>query len=255
MTISHSLLHKNFLLIALIIFLAIGCLLPFVEQKLPEGKKNVKRLFFANYGWHSALVMKRADIQAAILPEIRDFPDAEYLEFGWGDRAYYQAADPGFFLALKAAFFSGGSVLHVVGFKGPVAGVFSNTEMIELGASEEAFQQLVKYISQSFSRTPETSPAEVRPGLHANSRFYPATGRFHLFRTCNTWVASALHAAGFPVSPASAVTAGSLSRQVREIGGLSRLRGSHGNRAPNIGSPAGIRQPSVTFSQCCPRLN
>jgi hypothetical protein len=28
----------------------------------------------------------------AILPEVVDFPDADYLEFGWGDRDYYRGS-------------------------------------------------------------------------------------------------------------------------------------------------------------------
>ena len=222
MEVAHPLAHKHFLWIVLVTWLALGCTAPFVEPEFSQLGENAKRWFFVNYGWHSALVIKKVDISAAVLPEIDDFPHAEYLEFGWGDRDYYQAADPGFFLALKAAFLSRGSVLHVAGLKGPVASAFGNGEIIEIGASAEAFQQLVRYLSRSFSRAPDHPPAEVRPGLYAHSRFYPATGRFHLFRTCNTWVADALNAAGLPVSPTFALTAASLTRQVKPLGLPSR---------------------------------
>lgn len=215
--VSDLLEHKNFLWILLVTLVAFDCSAPITEPKSPRRDKNAKTLFFVNYGWHSALVIKKADIPAAVVPEITDFPEAEYLEFGWGDRDYYQATDPGFFMALQSAFLSRGSVLHVTGFAGPVRGFFSNAEIVEIGTSAEAFQRLIQFISNSFSRSPGTWPDGIRPGLYANSRFYPATGSFHLLRTCNTWVATALNEAGLPVSPVFAVTAGSLSRQVKQL--------------------------------------
>ena len=228
-TVSDFLERKHFLWIFLVTLLAFDCSAPIAERTFPRGDENAKTLFFVNYGWHSALVIKKADIPAAVVPEITDFPEAEYLEFGWGDRDYYQAADPGFFMALKAAFLSRGSVLHVTGFKGPVGGFFSNAEIVEIVTSAEAFQRLVQFISNSFSRSPDTWPDGIGPGLYANSRFYPATGRFHLFRTCNTWVATALSAAGLPLSPVFAVTAGSLSRQVKQLNVPPRGRCCNGS--------------------------
>ena len=67
---------------------------------------------------------KKSDIPIAVLPELRDFPSAEYLEFSWGDRDYFPAPDAGVGLALKAAFWSSGSILHVVGFKEAVQEFF-----------------------------------------------------------------------------------------------------------------------------------
>jgi len=41
-------------------------------------------------GWHTAIVVARADLVATgLLPETDDFPDAAFVEFGWGDRVYY----------------------------------------------------------------------------------------------------------------------------------------------------------------------
>jgi hypothetical protein len=50
--------------------------------------------------------------------------------------------------------------------------------------------------------------------LYGNSRFYPARGRFHIFRNCNTWVAEGLGVAGVPISRFT-ITAGSVMAQVR----------------------------------------
>ncbi|HXV84736.1 MAG TPA: DUF2459 domain-containing protein [Candidatus Binatia bacterium] len=162
-------------------------------------------------------MIKKADVPAAVVPELRDFPSSEYLEFSWGDQDYFPAPDPGFGLALKAAFWSSGSVLHIVGFKESVKKAYPTAEVIDIPLSEEDFLQLIEFISATFTRPDPPAPAEARPGLFANARFYAAGGRFSLLRTCNTWVAEALKAAGLPISPSYVITAGNLARQLKSL--------------------------------------
>jgi uncharacterized protein (TIGR02117 family) len=179
------------------------------------SRDNSVRVFVVHDAWHAALVIKKADIAAGALPELRDFPSAEYVEFSWGDRDYFPALNPGVGLALKAAFWSSGSILHVVGFTGPLEKFYPGGDIIDVSLSEEGFRQLIKFISDTFSRPHPPSPAEARPGLFLHGRFYDAEGRFSLLRTCNTWVAEALSAAGLPIHPGTVITAGNLSNQLK----------------------------------------
>ena len=201
--------------IPVLILLFLACATPMVEQPFPERVEKARTIFVVDYGWHAAIVTKKSDVSERALPEIRDFAQADYLEFGWGDWDYYQAPDPGLGLALKAAFWPTASVVRVAGFMGPVKNYFSGGNVVEITVTDEAFQRLIEFISGTFARPDPGAPAEARPGLEPNSRFYPAKGTFHLLRTCNTWVAEALGTAGLPISSAFVVTTGSLMRQVR----------------------------------------
>jgi uncharacterized protein (TIGR02117 family) len=203
----------------LLFCLACSCAIPAAEVQLHGKAEPVRRIFVTRAGWHSGIVIKRADLSERDLPELRDFPDADYLEFGWGDWDYFQAPDPGIGLALKAAFWSSGSVLLVVGVKGAVEKHFSGSEIVEIGLADQPFRQLVDFVSRTFSRPRPALAAEARPGLDASSRFYRAQGRFYLFRTCNTWVAEALRSAGLPIA-ASTLTAEGLMGQVERFGVL-----------------------------------
>jgi uncharacterized protein (TIGR02117 family) len=203
------------LLISLVLLLACACAAPMAATPLPAaGGKSVT---IVNYGWHTSIVMSKQDIAHGALPEVGDFPEADHLEFGWGDWDYYQAPDPGLGLALKAAFWSSRSVLYVAGFKGPIESYFRGSEIAKVVVPDESFQRLVQFVSATFLRPRQTAPAEIPSMGPAQSRFYPATGRFHLFRNCNTWVAEALRSAGLPVRPAFAFTAGNLSYQTKRI--------------------------------------
>ena len=202
-------------IVILIALLASACAKPIDQLYPPSEADKTKSVFVVNLGWHTGIVIRKADIPLAILPEIRDFPDAEFLKIGWGDWDYYQAPDPGWGMALKAAFWSSRSVLHVVGFKIPVEDQFRGSEIVEIALSDEGLERLRRFVAETFVRSEEGLPAEAWPGLYPNSRFYPARGRFHIFRTCNTWVAEALHSAGVPITPFYAITAGNLMYQVR----------------------------------------
>jgi uncharacterized protein (TIGR02117 family) len=206
---------KSLLRSFVIVFLTYACSNPTAEVHFRGEEKLVRTVFIVHDAWHAAIVIKKGDIPAVVLPELRDFPSAEYLEFSWGDRDYFPAPDSGLGVALKAAFWSSGSILHVVGFKDAVQNAYPSAEIIEIPLSEEGFQRLVKFISDTFSRPRPPAPAEARPGLFSNSRFYAAKGKFSLFRTCNTWVAEALSAAGLPIRPSHVITAGNLSDQLR----------------------------------------
>jgi uncharacterized protein (TIGR02117 family) len=206
---------KSLLRSFVIVFLTFACSNPTAEVHFRGEEKLVRTVFIVHDAWHAAIVIKKGDIPAVVLPELRDFPSAEYLEFSWGDRDYFPAPDSGLGVALKAAFWSSGSILHVVGFKDAVQNAYPSAEIIEIPLSEEGFQRLVKFISDTFSRPRPPAPAEARPGLFSNSRFYAAKGKFSLFRTCNTWVAEALSAAGLPIRPSHVITAGNLSDQLR----------------------------------------
>ena len=169
-------------------------------------------------GWHSGLVVRRADLPDDLFPESADFPKATYLEVGWGDREYYRARDPGLWLALRAALVPGPSVLHVAGFRESPAAYFAPGEVRRIDLPEPAFRDLAAYLHRSIHRSGKARASPLGPGLYGDSRFYEAEGRFHLFNNCNAWTARGLRAAGLPAVPALAVTAGTLRGQARQWG-------------------------------------
>jgi uncharacterized protein (TIGR02117 family) len=187
----------------------------------PPGEATIT-IYVVGHGWHTGIVIRRDDIPAESWPEDRRFPTAGFLEVGWGDRAFYESPEAGMRLALKAAFNSEASVLHVAGFDPPPATYFSRGEIIAIELSSRGVQALARFVSAAYALDGAGQPIEVGPGLYPLSRFYLATGRYSLFYTCNTWVAEALRAAGCPITPALAVTAGNLLLQAEQCGRMLR---------------------------------
>jgi uncharacterized protein (TIGR02117 family) len=182
----------------------------------PDGGPRVA-IYLVAHDKHSGIAIRRADIPAGLWPESRDFPRAEYLEVGWGDRDYYYGRNQGLWDALRAAFGSDNpSVLHVAGVRGPLTQDFPASEIIEVPISRDGFERLVRYIQDEYDRAGAPVAAPLGPGLYGDSRFYPARQTFSLSRTCNVWTAHGLREAGLPIR--DSITLEGLMSQARAIG-------------------------------------
>jgi uncharacterized protein (TIGR02117 family) len=177
-------------------------------------------VFVVYDSWHAALILAKAELPDAVIPETADFPNARYIEFSWGDQDYFPDPNSGVLSALRAAFWSSGSVLHLVGFADEVRRFYPKAEVVELRLAAPAFDRLVAFLNASFARPVSGKRSPPRPGLYDYSRFYPSSREFSLLNTCNTWVARALQTAGLPVTPAGVITAGKLGDQLEKIAPL-----------------------------------
>ncbi|MCH6572946.1 MAG: DUF2459 domain-containing protein [Proteobacteria bacterium] len=194
------------------------------EAPAPGESAPSKTIYLVSHGWHAGIVLQRAEIADSVWPTPVDFPDAQYLEVGWGDMDYYQTPDPHQGLILKAALLPTASVLHIVGFSGPVPAYFPYSEIIRIELSSAGFEHLSHTIAESFARDEAGNTTSLGPGLYGNSRFYLSRESYHLFNTCNVWVARALRTAGLPTTPAWAISVENLMSQARKFGMVVQSR-------------------------------
>jgi uncharacterized protein (TIGR02117 family) len=186
---------------------------PIVEAPVREGRA----VFVLGHGYHTGLAIHARDLPQAAWPAQRDFSDADVFELGWGEREYYPREHPGVWLALRALFTPTASTLKVTAVTGPLSRRFPQSEILELHVSDAGFARMVEFVRQSHEF--DTAGRAIVLSTHAEERirFYASPGTFHLFENCNVWVARALQAAGLPVDPKTAGTAGMLLRQVQPL--------------------------------------
>ena len=172
----------------------------------------------ASNGWHTAIIVPATALAGTgLLPEAADFPDAAFLEFGWGDRVYYPAKEKTLTMTLAAALVPTAAVMHMAGLAAaPEDGTSSGPEVVSVALTEAGLGRLVEALSTEFERPAGGRAAPVSRGLYPGSRFYHARGQFHLFNTCNTWTARMLRAAGVALSPSGIVTADGLMARLRD---------------------------------------
>ncbi|MGJ3260172.1 MAG: DUF2459 domain-containing protein [Rhodospirillales bacterium] len=175
------------------------------------------KIFVTSNGWHSSIIVAKADLPPDWLAEAADFPDARYLEFGWGDADYYPAEQVTLGKTLRAALVPTPAVVHVTGLTAEPDRSFPSAEIVSLPINDKNFRRLIQFVDASFERFGAMRTQAKGPGLYTTSLFYPAKGRFHLFNTCNSWTARALMVAGFDVSTSGTSRAEALMRQVRAL--------------------------------------
>jgi uncharacterized protein (TIGR02117 family) len=182
-------------------------------------------VYLVSHGWHVGLAVRGADVSPAMWPESATFGAVRYLEIGWGDGDYYPAVrgHPG--LALKAAFSSTSSVLHVAGIDAPLAAFFAESSIIEVPLSPRGFEALIRFLHATHARDAAGSAIVAGPGIYGASRFYRATGHYRLLDNSNHWTAKALAAAGCPIDSADIMTAGSVMDRASEFGRTLRPAG------------------------------
>jgi uncharacterized protein (TIGR02117 family) len=195
-----------------------ACAAPVKDLFPPGDNASTKPIYLVSHGWHAGIVLRRTDIPADRWPENVDFPYAEFLEVGWGDKQYYQTPDAHFGITLRAALWPTSSVLHIVGFSGAVTAYYSSSEIIEIKLGEPGFELLSRYIAASFARDEGGQARPLGRGLYGNSRFYLSRESYHLFNTCNVWTARALRAASVPITHSFSITVEQLMAQAQMFG-------------------------------------
>jgi uncharacterized protein (TIGR02117 family) len=219
--------------------------------KLPPSSSGEAAYTIAvtSNGWHSGIVLARADLPPHRIPEADDLSGARFLEFGWGDAEFYPAKETTLAMALRAGLMPTPAVVHMAGLSVPPARRYPGAEVISLTVDAGGMTRLIDFIDASFNRQGRARATSSGPGLYADSRFYPAHGRFHLFNTCNTWTARALAAAGFDIQEAGAAIpdAGLEAGRRRCPGGPRRLR-RRALCAPGRGiQPGGARFRAIGY--------
>lgn len=136
-----------------------------------------------------------------------------HIGIGWGDKGFYletkEWADLKASTAIKAAFGLSGSALHVTYQNAPGVGKDCRAVVV----SDSTLHLLTEHIEAGFVKSSDGAPqwiAERYYGEH--DAFYEGTGRYGLFRTCNTWTNSTLKECGLPAALWTA-TAGGVLRQ------------------------------------------
>ena len=210
--------------IVLMSVLLLACASP-PNNLFPPGPNEPSRtIYLVSHGWHAGLVVKRADIPAGIWPQHNDFPGAEYLEVGWGDKDYYMTPKPNLGIMLKAGLLPTASVLHVVGFNTPVTRYFPRSEVIRIDLSEAGLQRMCRYIQNSYPRDENALSQPLGPSLYGDGQFYLSRETYHAFNTCNAWTARALREGGCPIRPAGNLKVETLMTNVAKFGTVIQSR-------------------------------
>ena len=173
-------------------------------------------IFLVAAGWHTEIALPIHAIHGHLRTVTSDFPSAQYLSFGWGERNYYMARAPTVGDAMSAMF-PGPAVLLVTPLYRPPRDSRAGAQVFEVGLSTAGLDRLSNHLWAAFEKSGDGTPRRLAAGPEPGSVFYAATGTYSATYTCNTWTAESLRVGGIPVTPAGVVFASQLTDQLRSL--------------------------------------
>ena len=145
-------------------------------------------------GWHAGFYLP-AEVFAPDSALTREFPEADWFAIGWGDvRAYPGPLGPvnGF----TAIAWPTGSLIHAAGLTRDPREAYLQ-DHVDVAVSRAGLASLVEAIEAELQRDEDGGAMVAGPGLDPRgSAFFKARSSYHLFNTCNVWLAGHLRAAG-----------------------------------------------------------
>jgi len=211
---------KSQLATAFGIFLAVFCFTSCatkpatVPRALKVEAPGKARAYVASHGWHTSLIVP-ADSLNRRIPDLGSrFGKPAYYEIGWGDSEFYQAKKVTPALALHAAFFSAGTVVHVSTVPVSPFLSFPHSTISSLSLSQDQLDNMGCFISGSMAHDGNGKVIPLGKGIYGESRFYQGSGRYSIINTCNNWTARGLRSAGFKITPWPKFSAKSVMRSL-----------------------------------------
>jgi Protein of unknown function (DUF2459) len=180
-------------------------------------------IYVARRGWHVDVGFAAADLEPPLKTLLAEFPGAQYLFFGFGDRRYLLARNRNA-PVLLAAVWPGRGMILATGLVSPPSAAFGTSHVVALAVTARQASDAQAFVWYSLDRQPvlnqQTTDDPVRsyaPGPYEGSLFFTAAPRYSGFHTCNTWAAEVLAATALPIHSAGVIFAGQLWRQVRRL--------------------------------------
>lgn len=212
--------RRTLFLVSLLV-LANGCVGPIKSLYPPAPGEPTRTVYLITQGAiHTGIAVKRADIPEQLWPSKADYPHAQFLEIGWGDDDGYRK-DLTAWIVIKAFFWPTRSVLQLDGFTNSVVGNFNDpsSTIIAMDLTERGFERLCEHISKTHALDEAGKPVAL------GNDWYRASGKYCVFKTCNTWVAAGLRKAGCPIVPTYCISRGPLVHQARKFGRVMKEPG------------------------------
>ncbi|MES9969002.1 MAG: TIGR02117 family protein [Candidatus Thiodiazotropha sp.] len=163
-----------------------------------------------SHAWHTGFVIPSEKVYETIPALQERFGRSANIEFGWGDKQFYQAKEITLGLKLRAILWPTETVVHAVGVAENVQGYFANSQIVPLCLTDKALSSLMEFISNSFSKNRLGEVEALTEGIYGDSQFYKGAGNYHLFNTCNEWTAKGLKSIGMDLFPGTKLTAESI---------------------------------------------
>jgi hypothetical protein len=152
-----------------------------------------QNVYVINYSWHTGFLIEVNDKNIELLPVLANFENYNYVDIGWGDREFYRSdSEFDVMLAIKAASYPTQSTVRIEGTNLSILQQMNRSNfLLEFDFSLAEFQNLADFINNSIM-VDENYANQIESRLGGKILFFDSPLKYHLFNTCNTWIARGL---------------------------------------------------------------
>jgi len=209
------------LLLSIEIYLSVSCT---AGEKLnrdggdiiPPGQYTV---YIINSSIHTGIIIPVDKESSRAISALNYFKDFQFADIGWGEETAYQDLEDNYWHYVKAVIISNPSVNSIEGYRSLGDGFYSWSDFtVMLSLSSVQYSRLISFIGNSFTKDRGNEVIITSKRHLGQMIFFKSVYRYHMFNTCNTWVARALQSSGLDVSPFFVITANQLYNEIKNRG-------------------------------------
>ena len=198
MRIAWLIIKRFFLGVVLfvVLYLAATFLLSYIPTSDPavDGSKD-HIIYLHSNGVHLDIVFPRALVPEDLASQFSLSPATQLVAIGWGDKGFYLDtptwAELRASVAIRAMFLPSPTAMHVTEH------VRVSSQWSVADVDPDQLDRLWAYIRKTFKTDAAGRIEEIADaGYATRDRFYEAHGNYSCFKTCNTWVNTAMKRAG-----------------------------------------------------------
>lgn len=194
MLILRKLLKATLFFFAIpVVYLLVSLLLTAITVNNSQKESSAEKvIYISTNGVHLDIIIPVSQVSDA-LKEGLNFKDETYLAFGWGDENFYLNtptwSDLTFNNAFAALFLNSTALIHLTRY------TEKRSKWVEVPLNNEQLKLLNTYLSKVFMLDRNGGKIILNNrGYTLRDDFYRANGSYSCFKTCNSWVNSALKA-------------------------------------------------------------
>ncbi len=182
-----------------------ACSTPMPRCAVPVAGQDA--IYVVSRAWHTEIGLPASALTGPLALYRTIFPQARVVMFGFGKKTFITAPAESLSEYLLGPV-PGPAAIQVTALTISPAEAYPPGSTITLSLPPGGREAVSDFLWNELGKDQAGAPRLLSVGSNPASLFYAARGGYGLWRTCNTWVADALHEAKLPISGRGVVLSG-----------------------------------------------
>ena len=185
----------------------------------PNSQSDIHSIYIVNNYMHTGIIIPVENESIHVISSLKYFRDYNFIDIGWGEEKFYQDPNNNICMGARAILLPNTSVIRIEGCSAAMENFILWSDFtVRLSLTTEQYMKLLDFIGKSFIKGSDDESVITSSRHSGEIIFFKSVYRYHLFNTCNTWVAKALQKAGLDVSPTFIITARQFYNKIKDQG-------------------------------------